>query len=241
VAERLSVSITAPALLLRYTPDQGLAGIKHIPSPDGARDEQTGKPKLVPIVVPIFELDHADQHLFPNHSSQESFLWGSDGSLIQLPPLRGLLSRAYRKRGEISRQVEQVMENAYLNADPKPTLSTPTTDCIAVTIFKPGKRPRVRRFNNHPKAFSCKIRAHGVFELRAGDVTLIPRPDSYAVTVSVPIKDDPTEEHPTPKRPAVMKKDSLPLAYWHTNGTKAQIEILNAGAGRLASLAMNIS
>jgi hypothetical protein len=240
VAERPKVFITAPALPLRYTMDRGLVGTKLIPSPNGEIDERSGEPKSVPILVPIFELDHADQYLFPNPTSQDGFIRGSDGSLIALPPFRRLLSQAYRRREEICRQVEQAMEKAYstLDTDTKReiALSTLTTNDINVTIFKPGKRPKIRKFSHHPKIFSCKLKANGIFELRAGDDVMKPKPDSHAVTISTPIKTHPTEEHPTPKIPDPIDHVSLPLAYSRTQGLKSTVGILNAGVEKLASI-----
>jgi hypothetical protein len=242
VAERPSVFITAPALPLRYTPE-GLVGTKCIPSPNGELDEQSGKPKLVPIVVPIFELDHAAEHLFPNSTNQENFIRGSDDSLIALPPFRKLLAEACgnkRRQRAIAQKVEQAMEETYRTIVPKGDIPLPVSEPIKVTVSAPKKTTQV--FNaKPPKAFSCDFDGHGVFKLRAADVRMIPRPDSYAVTACFPVHvGEPDPNQVVPQRPDAITDLSLPLAYWHTpaQGSKAAIKSLEAGVETL-TLALN--
>lgn len=242
MAERPSVYVSAPARPLRYTPDRGFVGIKCLPNPDGELDE-LGRPKLVPVVVPIFELDHASEHLFPDPTSQESFIRGSDGSLIALPPFRKLLTeacRSKRRQRAIAQKVERAMEETYRAIIPKGNVPLPVSEPIKVTISAPKKRTQV--FNaTPPKAFLCEFDEHGVFKLRAADVRMIPRPDSYAVTACFPVhigKPDPDQI--IPQKPDVKTDESLPLAYWHTpaQGSEAAAKSLEVGVKALV-LALN--
>ena len=227
MAERLSVFITAPALPLRYT-ESGLVGIK----PGTGRLGEDIDKFPPPTQVSIFEIDHAEQYLFPDPTSQEGFLVSSGGSLIELPPLRRLLTEAYHdeeKRKTICREVETAMEKACETT----VVQVPIIEPVEVTILTPN--PRTEIFNAIPlKPFLCELGNHGIFRLRAGDMRLVPNLNPYDVNISVPDVAEIDLNQVIPQRPDPMEDLSVPLAYSHTPGLQQiLVKSLYAGAEKL--------
>jgi hypothetical protein len=148
-------------------------------------------------------------------------------SLIELPNLRKSLAAAYvdyQRRSAINESVSRKIRRTY------------------------GKALEEHHLQDHTFPVPKTIRAtssfneHGVFKLQVDGVWLLARPDSYAVTICVPVKvGKPDPEQITPQKPDSKTAISIPLAYWHNPGSEAAVVSLLAGAGRLASLAMNIS